>query len=51
MENEYERLKELIAYIKDGIQDGYPFEVTGEDSKLVLKALEHYLAAQNRRAD
>jgi len=35
-------LDKLIAYATDGETDGYPFEVTGSDLSLVLKALKAY---------
>lgn len=37
--NEAERLSDLISYAESAIADDMPFEVTGDDLRLVLKAL------------
>lgn len=39
-------LNDLIEYCRDAVGDGYPFEVTGEDAKVVLEALELLAAAK-----
>jgi hypothetical protein len=40
MSKQDEQLAGLITYCRDAVGDGYPFEVTDEDAKLVLEALE-----------
>lgn len=44
-ESKTTRLEGLIAYAEDALQDNYPFEVTGDDLREVLKALK---AAKDR---